>query len=95
MEPTPQQPDVAAADRRDKRRRTTNSKVELTVETTALSGRTENLSGAGVFLFSDSPLRVSVAIEQDGETLTRSGRLVRVERMNADSTGYAIEFDAD
>ena len=69
--------------------------MELTVETDSLSGRTQNLSGAGVFLFSDSPLRVSVSIDQDGETLTRQGRLVRVERMNADSTGYAIEFDPD
>ena len=94
METRPEHGEVAEGERRDGRRMDTRTKVELVVETHSLTGLTQNLSPAGVFLFSEAPLRVRVELEQDGEMVTRTGRLVRVERMSEVSTGFAIEFDA-
>ena len=91
----PAEPDqVAAAERRDKRRNPAKTQIEVRVETSSLAGKTQNLSRAGVFFFSDSDLRVQVTIEQEDGPLERTGRLVRVERMSEESTGFAIEFDA-
>jgi hypothetical protein len=79
------------------RRRSTRSEsdVEISVEilTHEVEGRAENISSAGVFFFCDGPLQVSVRIQQDGQTQTIPGKLVRVERLSAETTGFAIEFD--
>lgn len=93
MDNSPESDPVSAAERRDRRRKSTNVKIEVSVETTSLEGQTQNLSGAGVFFFSESDLRVRVSLEQEGGPVERTGRLVRVERMSEDSTGFAIEFD--
>lgn len=66
--------------------------LKLTLETPELSGVTENISGVGVLFFTEGTLRVSVEMEGGG---TRSGRLVRVQRMNLGSTGFAVEFDPE
>jgi hypothetical protein len=93
MDNSPESESVSAADRRDRRRKSTDLKIEVSVETGSLEGQTQNLSAAGVFFFSESDLRVRVSLEQEDGPIERSGRLVRVERMNEDSTGFAIEFD--
>jgi len=36
---------------------------------------------------------VTVNVEQDGETKSYPGQLVRVERLSPETTGFAIEFD--
>ena len=59
-------------------------------------GVSDNLSEAGVFFTSGERLRVTVEIDEpDGGRRVLSGHLVRVQRMSADSTGYAIEFERD
>jgi len=80
-------------ERRRALRRDADLVLRVQVEAQELGGRVENLSQAGVFFFSPAALRVTVAIEQDGERREHSGQLVRVERMSEDTTGFAIEFD--
>jgi hypothetical protein len=81
-------------DRRQSLREETHVGIRVQVETEAFGGETQNVSRAGIFFFSSDRLRVSVELQEDGETVTRKGHLVRVERMNEDTTGFAIEFDA-
>lgn len=91
MTSSPTPPDERrAAPRQDKQ-----LPVRLQLDATALSGTSENISGVGILFFTDDSLRVTVEIEEDGRTRTRSGRLVRVQRMTLDSTGFAVEFDPE
>jgi len=92
---TPSENRIAADDRRGDRRRSVRARVEVELQAQVLTGETENLSGAGVFFFSDAPLAVRVRVEQEDGTVERRGRLVRLERMNERTTGFAVEFDAD
>ena len=69
--------------------------LEMTVETAQLVGTTDNLSSIGVLFFSDDPLRVSIRVEVEGEEKLISGRLVRVQRMSDQSTGFAVEFEPE
>jgi len=80
-------------DRRRNRREETHVGIRVKVETESFGGRTQNVSPGGVFFFSPDHVRVSVELEEGGEVVTRHGRLVRVERMNEDTAGFAIEFD--
>ena len=93
MDNSPEPDEVGVDERRGKHRKAASSRIEVSVETGSLVGQTQNTSSAGVFFFSESNLRVRVRIEQEGGLLERTGRLVRVERMSEDSTGFAIEFD--
>ncbi len=67
--------------------------ITVTADSTAFLGHAQNVSRAGVFFFSGDQLRVTVELERDGETVSRQGHLVRVERINEETTGFAIEFD--
>jgi len=58
-----------------------------------LQGQISNVSEGGVMFLSGESLRITVEIEREGTRSIRSGRLVRVQRMNADDTAYAVEFD--
>jgi hypothetical protein len=80
-------------DRRGDARRTSLARLSIHVESPSFGGQAENLSQAGVFFFSPDRVRVQVEIEEGGQRRVRGGTLVRVERMSADLTGYAIEFD--
>ncbi len=80
-------------DRRHGDRRECQVAITVKVDTDEFVGRTQNISEAGVFFFSSDRLGVTVELEQDGERVSRPGRLVRVERMNEETTGFAIEFD--
>ena len=66
--------------------------LKLTMETSDLQGTTENVSGIGVLFFTEGSIRVSV--ELDGGEV-RQGRLVRVQRMSLENTGFAVEFDPE
>jgi len=79
-----------AAEREDSR-----SSLRLTLDTDSLEGTTENISGVGVLFFSEGTLRVSVEIHEGGERRVRRGRLVRVQRMSLENTGFAVEFDPE
>ena len=80
-------------DRRHDMRTEAHVGISVRVDTESFGGRTQNVSQAGVFFFSSDRLRVSVELEQDGVLVTHCGHLVRVERMNEETTGFAIEFD--
>ena len=60
-----------------------------------LEGKISNVSEGGVMFLSAESLRITVEIEHEGTRSIRSGRLVRVQRMNAVDTAYAVEFDAE
>lgn len=74
-------------------RRALESPLSIEVDTHALEGMADNLSRVGLMLYTDQPLRVTVRIDgfRDGQPL--QGRLVRLQRMDEDTTGLAIEFD--
>lgn len=88
-------PSNPSDERRAAERQAKHLPVRLTVDSSGLAGTTENISGVGVLFFTDDSLRVSVEIEEDGRTKLRTGRLVRVQRMSLDSTGFAVEFDTE
>ena len=93
---TPEDPrdgETRVDDRRRSDRAETHVAIRVRVDTEVFGGETQNVSRAGVFFFSSDRLRVSVELEQDGEVVTQEGQLVRVERMNEDTAGFAIEFD--
>jgi hypothetical protein len=89
----PHQPPPGFGERRSSARTGPSLPLSITVENPTLSGRSDNLSAAGVFFFSSERLRVRVEYEEDGRRSARSGWLVRVQRMSAETTGFAIEFD--
>ncbi len=82
------------SDRRRHRRRPSQSKVRLTAEPTTIAGEVENVSKSGLLFFADGSFRVSVEIEENGQTTKRAGRLVRGQRIRGNTFGWAIEFDA-
>ena len=86
---------TAMGERRGEEREDSTSALRLCIETNSLQGVTENVSGIGVLFFADGDLRVSVEFEEGGTRKTRTGRLVRVQRMSLDNTGFAVEFDAE
>jgi hypothetical protein len=91
---TPPDPRSSAVDdRRRNTRRTSDVGLRVVIDADAIGGHAENISQAGVFFFSRDALRVTVHMEQDGETRSYTGRIVRVERLGDESTGFAIEFD--
>lgn len=87
--------DTAIGERRAHERKDVSQDLSLTIETDALTGITENVSGIGVLFFTEGDLRVSVEMDENGERKTRTGRLVRVQRMSLDNTGFAVEFDPE
>ena len=90
---SPEQPDPTPSERRAVGRSGGSTPVSVTLENPAFAGRADSLSAAGVFFFSADRLRVRVEYEAGGVRQTRTGCLVRVQRMSAETTGYAIEFD--
>ena len=82
-----------SANRRETERRPAAGEIELELETRIVRGRGENLSRSGAFFYSGDELRVRLRIE--GEERVRTGRLVRLERVSHDETGFAVELDPD
>ncbi|MBL8862088.1 MAG: PilZ domain-containing protein [Planctomycetes bacterium] len=80
-------------ERRRARRLTNRGRVQLSIDTRELEGRADNVSPSGILFFSEGDLRVTVEYEENGASKTRSGRLVRAQRMRGDRCGWAVEFD--
>ncbi|MFT7668722.1 MAG: hypothetical protein ACI8X5_001420 [Planctomycetota bacterium] len=80
-------------DRRRAQRKALESEVKVSFETKELSGVGNNLSQTGILFFTEGDLRVNVQVEQDGETKTMTGSLVRCERIKGDHRGWAVEFN--
>ncbi len=93
MSPTNEPPSLE--ERRSTQRGSSESPIRIIFEEPGFEGRADNLSEAGVFFSSRARLRVNVTIERDGKSVRRSGTLVRVQRLSAETTGYAIEFERD
>ena len=96
MQPMPHDehdPFTETAERRTESRQPAESRVSVQVDTRDFGGTSKNLSQAGVFFFSGDRLRVTVQVEDANGLRTCRGSLVRVERMDAETTGFAIEFD--
>ena len=87
------QQSTSLGERRRETRRDTDIQLGVDIDTTAIEGQAENISTAGVFFFSREPLQVTVRITQGGRAQSYAGKLVRVERLSPETTGYAIEFD--
>ncbi len=68
---------------------------EVTVEWFAgtVLGELQNRSETGVLILVDAALPVRVVWVEDGVRRERSGRIARVQRLSATSSGLAIEFD--
>ena len=75
-------------------RRPQSGPITANVAAQALSGKVSNASAGGIMFLSEASLQITVEFEQDGQSQRRSGRLVRVQGMNAEETAFAIEFDA-
>ncbi len=84
---------AAIDDRRTAVRRESSAQVTVTFESGEFGGRAEDISVAGVFFFSPDRVRVRVEVVDNGVHSSFLGRLVRVEPVSNDSSGFAIEFD--
>jgi hypothetical protein len=84
---------TSTSDRRRSQRRDLESPVRLTLETPELQGKASNISSSGILFFTEGELKVTVEIEENGETRRVSGSLVRCERIKGDHRGWAVEFD--
>ena len=86
-------PQDPASDRRTNKRRHSAGKVGLRIEAAELEGELDNISPNGVLFFTAADLRVRVQLEENGQPVVRSGRLVRAQRVRPGHVGWAIEFD--
>lgn len=83
------------ADQRRDGRLPVETKIHMCFDTRAIEGMTDNISGVGLLFFTSQPVVVAIQLEEGGVLRRRTGRLVRAQRMNADSTGIAVEFDPE
>ena len=79
-------------DQRRSAREDLEASVRLTIDARELEGFADNLSAAGIMLFTDQPLTCSVEVGEGDERKSYRGTLVRVQRMGDATTGLAIEF---
>ena len=82
-------------DRRVVARREIHGAVTLEVLGAQLQTRAQNLSQSGLLVTLDAPLRVKLCWTEDGRVHERTGRLARLQRLSAEQSGLAIEFDPD
>ena len=88
------QEDTDVANRRRAPRSQVKGSVRLKVDAQDLAGEADNISRSGILFFTEGDLRVELEIESDGEVMTKTGRLVRCERIHDSRRGWAVEFDA-
>lgn len=86
---------TSTSERRRATRHALDSQVRVVIDTSELKGVANNLSQTGILFFTEGELRVHVDVDQDGETKTYSGNLVRCERIKGEHRGWAVEFDND
>lgn len=83
----------AVGDRRQGNRQERRGPIQVTLETRELAGETENVSPSGVLFLSGDAVKVTVEFNEGGTLTRRSGRLVRGQRMDGRTMGWAVEFD--
>jgi hypothetical protein len=84
---------VAEGERRRDERRPFRGPVRLVIEAQELDAQGTNLSENGTLVTAEGTLRVRVEFERDGKPVVAEGRLVRAQRLSAQQTGLAVEFD--
>jgi hypothetical protein len=87
--------ETATADQRRSHRKSLDASVTLRIESASIEGQGENISLAGMHVFTDEPLRVTVDVHAAGGLQTYKGRLIRVDRMSESNLGLAILFDPE
>ena len=88
------QENTDVANRRRASRSQVKGSVRLKVDAQDLAGEADNISRSGILFFTEGDLRVELEIESGGEVMTKTGRLVRCERIHDSRRGWAVEFDA-
>jgi hypothetical protein len=90
----PARSEPAVDDRRRAERVPVQLALSLRCSSAPVAGTSENISEVGVLLRSSADLRLEVEwTDEHGQPQRRSGRLVRVQRLDAAQLGIAIEFD--
>jgi hypothetical protein len=87
--------ETATAEQRRSNRKSLDASVTLRIESASVEGQGENISLAGMHIFTDQPLRVTVDVHTAGGPQTYRGRLIRVDRMSESNLGLAILFDPE
>ena len=93
QQPSDESTHTFTEDARRDERRAVEAPVRMRIEAAELEGLSDNISAVGLMFFTEQPLRVVVEVEVDGQPRSFRGRLVRAQKMSAEATGYAIEFD--
>lgn len=86
---------TGTADQRRMTRKTLEAEIRMRMETTVVTGQSDNISRAGILFYSEEPIRVSIDVEEGGVLRTHHGRLIRLQRISDSNTGLAVEFDPD
>ncbi len=89
----PEETATNVKDQRRARRFAVEATVRMSFDADAIEGISDNVSQVGLMFFTEQPLRVKVDIEEEGGRRQRTGRLMRLQRLNDTNTGLAIEFD--
>jgi len=84
-----------SAEQRRTPRKAVETRVTLHLDADPIEGMSDNLSRAGIMLFTDEPIRCSVDVQEEGATRRFEGRIVRLQRMSESNTGLAVEFDVE
>ena len=93
MSPRENQPDSRTADRRIARRKPSSAVLKACLGPVELNGEVDNTSKTGILFFTDEELRLRLEITENGQTSTRTGRLVRMQRLQPGQNGWAVELD--
>ena len=80
-------------DQRASARRNVAVPCRLVILTPEIEGTTRDASSSGLLFTTNGELRVEVELEEDGRTVRRTGRLSRVQRLNAEESAIAVELD--
>jgi len=86
---------VQTGDRRRNERVDVRTPVRMRVNSATIAGESSNLSSVGVLFYSREPIQVTVEIGDGASRRTFNGQLVRLQRVNDTSHGFAVEFDVD
>jgi hypothetical protein len=93
--PPPDPKEASAAQRRTARRRSSSAQIQVELPAASLDGEVDNLSSSGILFYTAHDLVITMEItEANGQKSTRTGRLVRMQRLQPGHNGWAVEFDA-
>jgi len=79
--------------RRSSTRARKEQPVVLRIVEQTVAGNAENCSGSGALFYTGETLSVEIDYEEDGVHKTRTGRLVRTERVSDTRQSWAVQFD--